>query len=409
MNKILQPKFIQIHFLTSYHASLLNRDDIGFAKRIPFGDGVRLRISSQCLKRHWRTYDGIHSIKNLPIPPSLRSRKILCDLVFMPLQNMFGIDRALEATLWLKDAILGKSKKAQEKENKKAKKEEKLSLSLDKAKELVELDQIIVLGYPEIDYLLKIGKDFCSQQKGDEKFLEQLKKDLKDNLSALGKGAMGLDAALFGRMVTADFLARCDAAIHVAHAFTVHKERFETDYFTAVDDINTQGSAHINTTELTTGLYYGYVVVDVPLLVSNITGCKSEEWVSQDHSEAAQIVQALLHLIAKVSPGAKQGSTAPYSYSHWILVESGNDQPCSLANAFSESIKVDGKMIPNACMQLCNYISQLDRVYSPENNRCLVSLIDQDDFSKISNLNRAVNFNTLTEWSKKQIQGDMNG
>ena len=33
----------------------------------------------------------------------------------------------------------------------------------------------------------------------------------------------GLDAALFGRMTTGDMLARCDAAIHVAHAFTVHE------------------------------------------------------------------------------------------------------------------------------------------------------------------------------------------
>ena len=29
--------FIQIHALTSYHPSLLNRDDAGFAKRIPYG------------------------------------------------------------------------------------------------------------------------------------------------------------------------------------------------------------------------------------------------------------------------------------------------------------------------------------------------------------------------------------
>ena len=31
-------RFLQIHTLTSYPASLLNRDDAGFAKRMPFGD-----------------------------------------------------------------------------------------------------------------------------------------------------------------------------------------------------------------------------------------------------------------------------------------------------------------------------------------------------------------------------------
>lgn len=43
-------KFVQIHTLTSYPAVLLNRDDAGFAKRLPFGGVTRTRISSQCLK-----------------------------------------------------------------------------------------------------------------------------------------------------------------------------------------------------------------------------------------------------------------------------------------------------------------------------------------------------------------------
>lgn len=42
------PKFLQIHTLH------LNRDDSGRAKRLPFGGAVRTRISSQCLKWHWR-------------------------------------------------------------------------------------------------------------------------------------------------------------------------------------------------------------------------------------------------------------------------------------------------------------------------------------------------------------------
>ena len=62
--------FLQIHNLTSYHASLLNRDYAGLAKRIPFGDAVRLRVSSQCLKRHWR--ENLH--ETVPLPDGLRTR-----------------------------------------------------------------------------------------------------------------------------------------------------------------------------------------------------------------------------------------------------------------------------------------------------------------------------------------------
>jgi CRISPR system Cascade subunit CasC len=65
--------FLQIHTLTAYPASLLNRDDAGLAKRIPFGNAVRLRVSSQCLKRHWREDLG----QQLPdVPDGLRTRSL---------------------------------------------------------------------------------------------------------------------------------------------------------------------------------------------------------------------------------------------------------------------------------------------------------------------------------------------
>ena len=35
------PRFLQIHTLHSYPAALLNRDDAGLAKRLPYGDKVR--------------------------------------------------------------------------------------------------------------------------------------------------------------------------------------------------------------------------------------------------------------------------------------------------------------------------------------------------------------------------------
>ncbi len=52
-----QPRFIQIHTLHTYPAALINRDDAGLAKRLPLGNAMRTRISSQCLKRHWRIAD----------------------------------------------------------------------------------------------------------------------------------------------------------------------------------------------------------------------------------------------------------------------------------------------------------------------------------------------------------------
>src|SRR5690606_15754599 len=82
---IMAPRFLQIHTLTAYPAALLNRDDAGFAKRITFGGEPRTRISSQCLKRHWRTFDGEWSLKRLNAPESIRSRHTFDREILRPL------------------------------------------------------------------------------------------------------------------------------------------------------------------------------------------------------------------------------------------------------------------------------------------------------------------------------------
>ena len=48
-------QFIQLHLLTSYPPSNLNRDDLGRPKSAQIGGVGRLRVSSQSLKRAWRT------------------------------------------------------------------------------------------------------------------------------------------------------------------------------------------------------------------------------------------------------------------------------------------------------------------------------------------------------------------
>ncbi len=48
-------RFIQLHLLTAYPPANLNRDDMGSPKTAKMGGYDRLRVSSQCLKRTWRT------------------------------------------------------------------------------------------------------------------------------------------------------------------------------------------------------------------------------------------------------------------------------------------------------------------------------------------------------------------
>jgi CRISPR system Cascade subunit CasC len=165
----------------------------------------------------------------------------------------------------------------------------------------------------------------------------------------------GLEAALFGRMVTSDPNANTDAAIHVAHAFTVHKEETESDYFTVVDDLTRAAgetaTAGLFDTELTAGLFYGYVVIDVPLLVANL---------GDDPALAGKVTEHLVHLIATVSPGAKKGSTAPYSWADLTFIEADNRQPRTLANAFRSPVKAS---IEAATGKLVEYVTKIDAAY----------------------------------------------
>lgn len=362
----MNPNFLQIHTLTGYSATLLNRDDIGRAKRLPFGGSERIRVSSQCLKRHWRTQAGEWSLADLGSGKSLRSRRIFSDIVAPRLADQgFSTEQILNVLVPIRSAVLGESVKARD--TRKAKKQD-ATPSLDE----LHTEQVIVLGSPEIDHLTKLATDLA-QDDADEtrKAVEAHFKDkaTRDNLKALKQGA-GIDASLFGRMVTSDLMARTDSAVHVAHAFTVHGEEAEPDYFSALDELTAAegelGSGHINTTELTSGLFYGYVVVDLRQLLKNMSG---------DADIAADVVRRLVHLIATVSPGAKLGATAPYACAELVLAEAGERQPRTLANAFMDPVEKTGTKA-KAVKALDSYLERFDGMYGVHEDRRLATMID---------------------------------
>lgn len=397
----MSTRFLQIHTLTSYPGALLNRDDAGFAKRLPFGGAVRTRVSSQCLKRHWRVFDGEGALSELDIPPTYRSRVTFERLVVQPLLKEGHPEAAARAVAdALQAAVLGKSEKAKAKEKKGAEKEAE-----PKAATAVETNQVTVLGKPEIDYLLSLARQALAAGGKDPAATvgELLGKEGKKTLLAMAN-AGGLGAALFGRMVTSDLLARGDASVHVAHAFTVHAQEAETDYFSAVDDLlrsdGELGSGHIGNVELTSGLYYGYVVVDVPLLVKNLTGSDAG-----DPALAGRVVERLIRIIATVSPGAKLGSTAPYSFARMVLVEAGRRQPRTLANAFQRPVPRGGDLTQAAYAQLGEELAGIDRMYGPHEERRVCGIALPGSVGERLGASVADNLPALAAWAGAKVAG----
>lgn len=358
----MSSRFIQIHWLASYPATLLNRDDAGLAKRIPFGGSVRSRISSQCLKRHWRVagQGSVEASKahpwalaNVGVPTGSRSKEVV-ERKVLP-GAAAGLDptpAALDAAKTVLIENLYGSKAGDTKSR-----------------------QALFFGQPEVDYLIERTRQALEQ--GDPKTVtETLKaffKDERANLRALKHGA-GLETALFGRMVTADPESNRDAAIHVAHALSVHAIERELDFMAVVDDLKREdkdsdaGAAGVFDMELASGLYYGYTVVDVPLLIANL---------ADDAEAAAKVVEHLVHLIADVSPGAKKGSTAPYSYAEFMLVEAGDRQPRTLANAFRQALKArDQDPAEAAVNALAKHLARMDKAYQTGERRHQLSVLD---------------------------------
>ena len=336
-------RFLQIHTLTPYTAALLNRDDSGLAKRLPYGNALRTRISSQCLKRHWRMADDPHALMAISgVTEAFRSRELVTKRVIEPLRGRFDdeVVDALEPEF--QTAVYG-----------------------DKGKEK-KSRQTLLFGAPELEWLAGQAAQLAEQAQGDAKAAATLvkawAKEFKKNIQVMRENTVlpaGLTGALFGRMVTSDTEANITAPIHVAHAFTVHSEESETDYFTAMDDLGGEepGADTIQDTELTSGLYYGYVVVDLPGLVENLGG---------NAPLAGDVVHNLIYLIAEVSPGAKLGSTAPYGRASFVLLEAGDRQPRSLAEAYR---KPCGAQLELALDALQKHLTELDRAYATGERR----------------------------------------
>ena len=366
-------RFLQIHSLHGYSAVLLNRDDSGLAKRITYGGFTRTRVSSQCLKRHWRVTDSDYALQRIDgATASVRSRETVTRRVMQPLEGA-GHDpdviNAIETAF--QTAVYGE--KGDKRSNR----------------------QPLLLGEPEIAYLAeeawKIAQDHGGDPKAAQAAATEWVKNSKANMKALRDTCAlpgGIAAALFGRMVTSDVEANVDAAVHVAHAFTVHSEESESDYFTVVDDLQRMeddaGADHIGESELTSGLFYGYVVLDRGTLLDNLGG---------DAEMAGEVAVRLVHLIATVSPGAKLGPTAPYGYASWMLVEAGDRQPRSLAEAFREPCKRATRAVAEEAAR--QYLEKVDAAYETGEVRRLMSLED----AAMPGADRVSSLQELARWS----------
>lgn len=325
-------RFLQIHMLTSYPPSNLNRDDLGRPKTAVVGGTNRLRISSQSLKRAWRTSTVFQeSLGTIDINGGLAIRsKRFGEEVYNKL--IVGGIKEKDATDWsIKIAeCFGKPKgKGEHPEN-------------------LYIEQLAFISPEEQKAVFELV-DILIQAKKNAPTAEQLKLLKKDNSAA--------DLALFGRMLASEPAFNVEAAAQVAHAFSVQKIVIEDDYFTAVDDLNKgeedAGAGHIGETEFASGIFYAYINIDRELLNENL---------NSDKKLTNKAIQSLIKAAATVAPTGKQNSFASRAYAHYILAELGDQQPRSLSLAFVKPIN-DADMLEKSITALEQIRVKLEQAY----------------------------------------------
>lgn len=325
-------KFIQLHFLTVFPAANLNRDDTGAPKTVMFGGATRLRISSQSLKRAWRT-SAVFS-EQLEKHIGIRSCRIATEAAKIMMDG--GIDQET-AVKWASEIAnkLGKAKKA--------KKDPKSFVN-------TETEQLVHISPEEMEKVKVLAKRLSEEKRAPN----------AEELAIFQNKNQAVDIALFGRMLASSPKFNVEAACQVAHAVGVSASVIEDDFFTAIDDLKQEsddaGAGHLGETAFGSAIFYNYICLDLDLLIKNLDG---------DESLAKKAVIALVKAALTTPPSGKQNSFASRGYALWALAEKGEFQPRSLAAAVCRPIS-GNNMITDAITKLETLRENLNSVYGQQ-------------------------------------------
>ena len=295
--------FLQLHLLTAYGPSNLNRDDTGRPKSVVFGGVPRLRVSSQSLKRAWRESAMFKDRLNGHL--ANRTQRLGSGVLAHLRAGGMDDERSLEVARDIA-GVFGKLRKLSDNDD--ATFIEQLAfVSPEERAKAFELADRALAG------------ESVAATPGE----------------VLRRADSAADVAMFGRMLAESPRFNREAAVQVAHAITTHRAIAEDDYYTAVDELKSRddpedaGAGFVGVQEYGAGVFYLYVCIDRGLLLSNLDGT--------DSVRDASLV-ALAEAAATVSPRGKQSSFASRSCAIYALAEKGAEQPRSLAAAFLKPV-----------------------------------------------------------------------
>lgn len=330
--------------LRNYPPTNLNRDDMGAPKSCVFGRTNRARISSQCLKRSWRTSETFREKvgeQNLGI----RTRK-LPELVCARLEDM-GVPA--ERVDLVRPKLTGIANK-EGKENKKGD----------------YTAQVVFYAPEDIQAVAEAVKELLDACETDKEIKAIKPKTITERVKGANARPVTVDLALFGRMVTSDAFADVDASMQVAHAISTNEVVLETDFFTAMDDLlsgdtmDETGSAMMGDIGFDSSCYYTYASINVDALHDNLRFTEDADVLVHT------VVPALLHTMATSNPSGKQNTFAGHVLPSAVLVDiKDSNIPTSMVNAFVAPARpTHGKdLVANSIVKLAEEATSMQKEY----------------------------------------------
>ncbi|MBQ0855414.1 type I-E CRISPR-associated protein Cas7/Cse4/CasC [Streptomyces sp. BH-SS-21] len=350
MNRI----FLDVHALQTVPPSNLNRDDTGAPKSALYGGVPRARVSSQAWKRATRSYFGDEQLLD-PSELGVRTKKVAEVLA----ARITALEPSLgdaEALLLAAEVIQGATGSKIEVPRRKANEEK------NGAEEPPPQSKYLMfLSARQLDGLAAFAVEGAADIK---EFLKD--KDNKARAKQIADTRHSVDIALFGRMVADSADINVDAAVQVAHAISVHRVDNESDYYTAVDDRNTDaepGAGMIGAVDFNSATLYRYAALGVHQLVANLgEGLRADE---PRIAPVRRAVEAFLHGFVASLPTGKINTFGNHTLPDAVVIKLRTTRPISFVAAFEEPVSAEqgSGHLWEAAARLANYISDIERAY----------------------------------------------
>ncbi|MFJ9551754.1 type I-E CRISPR-associated protein Cas7/Cse4/CasC [Streptomyces erythrochromogenes] len=394
---------LDVHILQTVPPSNINRDDTGAPKSAVYGGVRRSRVSSQAWKKATRK-----AFEDLLDPSELgvRTKKVVEALT----ARIRDREESLSAeVVWPMAAEIihaATGAKIEAPARGSATKGNGKSTTDDPAAEpqAPQSSYLLFLSARQLDGLAELAIEGLGKKADPKVFVKE--SGLKARAKQIASTRHSVDIALFGRMVADTTDINVDAAAQVAHALSVHPVDLESDYFTAVDDQNSDaetGAGMIGTVDFNSATLYRYAAVDIDLLARNLDAGLTDG--EDSGTPVRRAVEAFIEGFALSMPTGKLNTFGNNTLPDAVIVKLRSARPISFVGAFENPVAQDTAdgHVRAACQALAEHIPAVEAAFgAPADHTWMVRVGPQTH--DLAGLGNDVNLRELVAQVGRAVQ-----